>query len=310
VGRKLPAPITRQDGESDEDFTAREQFSKRRLQIFKRIYQHYYHWRSLRETGEVGDVIVVEGIDYYLGDLLIGLPTLPAQQRKAFELICLHGYTENAATAIVLPNSKWSTPVQQYSDDGLRKMVEAYDAKQAGTWDPVAAKQKRRRKKEDVMTTTEAVPEVPAQTPEPTPEATAAPVSEPEAEHKSRAEYWDWTAWSEDHEALAKYINDATGLGITPAQVKAVSFLRKEWYHSPAQEQARQRRADERKAKEAKFAYETPDQRKARFAAARVLKQQEAAAKKAQDLADQIKKLRAAAGLDPETGEPVAPVTS
>lgn len=306
MGRKLPAPIARQDGETDEEFTAREQFSKRRLQIFKRIYQHYYHWRSLRETGEVGDVIVVEGVDYYLGDLLIGLPTLPAQQRKAFELICLHGYTENAATAIVLPKSKWSTPVQQYSDDGLRKMVEAYDAKQAGTWDPVAAKQKRRRKKEDVMTTTEAAPEVPAQTPESAPAASAQPVVEPETEHKSRAGYWDWTTWSEDHESLAKYINDATGLGIAPAQVKAVSFLRKEWYHSPAQVQARQQRADKRKAAEAKFAYETPEQRQARFAAARVLKQQEAATKKAQELADDVKRLRIEAGLDPETGDPIA----
>lgn len=306
MGRKLPAPLARQDGETDEEFTAREQFSKRRLQIFKRIYQHYYHWRSLRETGEVGDVIVVEGVDYYLGDLLIGLPTLPAQQRKAFELICLHGYTENAATAIVLPKSKWSTPVQQYSDDGLRKMVEAYDAKQAGTWDPVAAKQKRRRKKEDVMTTTEATPEVPVETPASTPKASAQPVSQPEAEHKSRAGYWDWTTWSEDHEALAKYINDATDLGITAAQVKAVSFLRKEWYHSPAQEQARQRRADERKAAEAKFAYETPEQRKSRFAAARVLKQSEVALKKAQELADDVKRLRIQAGLDPETGDPIA----
>jgi sulfur relay (sulfurtransferase) DsrC/TusE family protein len=306
VGRKLPAPISRLKGETDEEFAAREQFSKRRLQIFKRVYQHYYHWRSLRETGEVGDVIVVEGVDYYLGDLLVGLPTLPAQQRKAFELICLHGYTENAATDIVLPKSKWSTPVQQYSDDGLRKMVAAYDAKQAGTWDPVAAKQKRRRKKEDVMTASEATPEVPVETPESAPEASAQPVADTETKHKSRAQYWDWTKWSEDHESLAKYINDATGLGITPAHVKAVSFLRKEWYHSPAQVQARQRRADERKAAEAKYAYETPEQRQARFAALRVSKQQEAATRKAQELADQIKDLRIQAGLDPETGEPVA----
>lgn len=147
MGRKLPPPIDRHDGETDEEFADREQFSKRRLQIFKRIYQNYYHWKSLRETGEVDDVIPIEGVDYYLGDLLVGLPTLPEQQRRAFVLICLYGYTENAATAIVLPNSRWSTPVQQYSDDGLRKMVAAYDAKQAGTWDPIAATQKRRRKK-------------------------------------------------------------------------------------------------------------------------------------------------------------------
>lgn len=61
-------------------------------------------------------------------------------------MICLHGYTESAATAILLPNSRWSTPVQQYSDDGLKKMIIAYDAKQDGTWDPTVARRKRRKR--------------------------------------------------------------------------------------------------------------------------------------------------------------------
>lgn len=137
MGRRLPS----YDPERDGDYAT----SKRRIQVFKRIYQNYYHWCSLRETGEVDDVLTVDGEEIYLGDLMTGIETLPLRQRQAFELICLRGYTESAATAIMLPNSRWSTPVQQYSDDGLKKMISAYDAKQAGTWDPAAVRRKRRK---------------------------------------------------------------------------------------------------------------------------------------------------------------------
>ena len=139
VGRRLPD----YDPERDGDYS----LSKRRAQLFKRVYQNYYHWRSLRETGEINDVLNVDGEEIYLGDLMTGIETLPLRQRQAFELICLRGYTESAATAILLPNSRWSTPVQQYSDDGLRKMIAAYDAKQDGTWDPATAHRKRRKAK-------------------------------------------------------------------------------------------------------------------------------------------------------------------
>lgn len=138
MGRRLPEYNSETDGEYAT--------SKRRVQIFKRIYQNYYHWRSLRETGEVDDILAVSGEEVYLGDLMTGIETLPLRQRQAFELICLRGYTESAARDVLMPASKWTTPVQQYSDDGLKKMVAAYDAKQNGTWDPVAAQSKRRRK--------------------------------------------------------------------------------------------------------------------------------------------------------------------
>lgn len=281
MGRRLPEPIEREPHESDEEYAARLAKSKRRIQTFKRIYQQYYHWKSLREAGDVGDVLQIEGNDYYIGDLMAGIETLPRRQRQAFELICLQGYTESAATAILLPNSRWSTPVQQYSDDGLKKMVAAYDAVQAGVWDRFAVTRRRPSKKKGSQVT-----------------ATV------ETNQDSRK--WDWSSWSEDHEALAAYINTETGLDITPAQVKAVSFLRKPWYASPEQVAERQRRTDEREAEKAKFAYETPDQRKKRFAANRALKSQERALAQAQKLLDEVKKLRTEAGLDPETGEPVA----
>ena len=111
---------------------------KRRLQVFKRAYQHMSHWQALMEDRGMPDIITdeVTGEDIYLGDLMVGIDSLPPRQRQAFLLICVNGYTETAARDELLPNSKSSTPVQQYADSGLVRMVEAYDLKQAGHWPP------------------------------------------------------------------------------------------------------------------------------------------------------------------------------
>jgi hypothetical protein len=110
--------------------------SKRRYQIFKRIYQNLSHWQALMEDRGMEPIITdgVTGEDIYIGDLMIGLDSLPPRQRQAFELICLRGYTETAARDELLPHSKSSTPVQQYADSGLVRMVNAYDAYQNGLW--------------------------------------------------------------------------------------------------------------------------------------------------------------------------------
>lgn len=295
MGRRLPDAITRTAGETDEEYAARFATSKRRLQLFKRIYQNYYHWQSLRESGEVGDVITIEGEEIYIGDLLVGRETLPRRQRQAFELICMRGYTENAATAVLLPNSNWSTPVQQYSDDGLKKMVAAYDEKQAGTWDPEAAKKKRRtptRKKEPVTTT--APPEVPEDLIDLNQTPTVRPTRN-----------WDFTTWSDDHKSLADYIT-AQGVKITPRQVKAVAFLRTPWYKDPAQVAEREARKAARAAERDKFASMSPEQRQKRRAANQALKSAELLAEKLKKQQDRVRQLRTEAGLDPETGEPVA----
>ena len=113
----------------------------RRQQYMKRLYQHLAHFQSLLESGQMempGIVTIPEtGEEVYLPDLLVGLLALPDRQRQAFELICLKGFTEGAATEIMLPNSRWSTPVQQYADTALQRMIAAYDRKQAdSSWKP------------------------------------------------------------------------------------------------------------------------------------------------------------------------------
>lgn len=294
MGRRLP------DYNPDRDGVYAT--SKRRIQIFKRVYQHMEHWRAQQEDYGMDSVITsIDGEDIYYHDLMTGIDTLPERQHDAFELICLKGFTESSATTIMLPNSKWSTPVQQYSDDGLKKMIEAYDAKQAGTWDPEAVKKKRRSptRKKDSVTTVEPTPEVPESTVVSQPNSGAGEDVTPEIRQ------WDWTTWSDDHESLASYIT-AHGVEITPAQVKAVSFLRKPWYEDPQQVRARKALREQRRHERDKFASETPEQRKARHLAARKLKSAELAQAKLKGIQDEIKALRVAAGLDPETGEPVA----
>lgn len=106
---------------------------KRRKAIFKRVFQSMISWRALMEDQGMGDIITApDGEDIYYSDLLVGLETLPPRQRQAFELICLRGYTETAARDLLMPDSKSSTPVQQYADIALVRMIKAYDDKQLG----------------------------------------------------------------------------------------------------------------------------------------------------------------------------------
>ncbi|AON96959.1 hypothetical protein BI081_gp148 [Mycobacterium phage Tonenili] len=270
--------------------------SKRRRQIMKRIYQYMEEWRAQQEdNGMEPFLTTVDGEVVYYYDLMVGIDTLPPRQRQAFELICLQSYPESKACEIMLPNSQWSAIVQQYSYDGLIKMIAAYDAVQDGTWDPQAARKRRRsptRKKRDVTTVEN--PEVPDDS-----------VEQPATAPQSGPRHWDWTTWSEDHESLANYIT-RHGVDISPAQVKAVSFLRKAWYEDPEQVEERKRRREERKREREKFANETPEQRKARHLAARKLKSAQLAEQRYKELQDEVRSLREQAGLDPETGEPVA----
>lgn len=114
---------------------------KARRQVFKRVFNSYFEWKSLSESGDIhGEQFVLIptpiGEDIYIPHLLVGLDTLPKRQKEAFIFLCLKGMTESEGADVMLPNSKWSTPVQQYSDMALDRMIEAYDLAQAGMWPP------------------------------------------------------------------------------------------------------------------------------------------------------------------------------
>lgn len=288
MGRALP----RYDPDKDGPYET----SRRRREIFKRTYQKMGHWRSLQYQGVMTQFLTSpDGEEIFYGDLMVGHDSLPPQQRKAFDLICLQEYTESAATEVILPESKWSTPVQQYSDDGLKKMIKAYDSKQQGTWDPEKALSRKRIKQKEVQpVTTPIAPEVPEE------------IKQDDAQRKfSRVDHLNWNVCSRDNQSLADFINAKTGLNITGQQVKAVKFLHNPWYHSPEQQEYRRQEAERKEAEKAKFANETPDQREARFAAERRARAAAAALEKARRLEGEVRYLRQLAGLDPDTGEPI-----
>lgn len=112
--------------------------AKRRIQHFKRLYQHIEHFHSLLESGDLPFPLIVTipdtGEDVYIDDLLVGIDKLPPRQREAFELVCLQGWTETDAARKMMPDSKWSTPTQQYANSALDRMIASYDEKQAGTF--------------------------------------------------------------------------------------------------------------------------------------------------------------------------------
>lgn len=123
---------------------------KRRTQQLKRIYQHLQHFQALVEMGEMTMPPIVTipetGEEIYLADLMVGIDSLPPQQRRAFELICLEGWTETDATKVILPGSRWSTPTQQYADSALARMIASYDQYQLDGSIPPPYQDRRRKK--------------------------------------------------------------------------------------------------------------------------------------------------------------------
>lgn len=117
----------------------------------KRLFQHREHFYSQLEAGNFELPLIVTipdtGEDVAIDDMMVGIDSLPPRQREAFELICLGGWTETDATRKMLPDSQWSTPVQQYADSALARMIKAYDTYQAtgvkpAPWKPKKAKEK------------------------------------------------------------------------------------------------------------------------------------------------------------------------
>lgn len=159
MGRRLPR------AHPDDE----EALAKLQLRVFKLFYQAYYEWKSLWDTGlTINDIWTAPtGEEIYMLDLLTGYDYLPRRQQQAFELICMRSYTEAAATKEIygteieyelnpdgsqkldadgqpIERKRSSTVVQQYAQQALERMVEAYKQKQDGTWDPAAVMKTRK----------------------------------------------------------------------------------------------------------------------------------------------------------------------
>lgn len=101
---------------------------KRRRAVFRNIYRNYKAWGALIESEGIERAVVqVEGEEVHYYDLMAGYDDLPPRQKEAFDLHLILGYSEQQAADIMLPGSKWSTSVQQYSATALERMMEAHD---------------------------------------------------------------------------------------------------------------------------------------------------------------------------------------
>lgn len=100
-----------------------------RRKTLERILKNYATWRALYETeGEAVSVISAHGDEWHIFDVLDGLDELPPRQLEAIVLTCLEGRSELEA-AKIMGFKKWSTPVQQYRNLGLNKLLAMHDKK-------------------------------------------------------------------------------------------------------------------------------------------------------------------------------------
>lgn len=86
------------------------------LRHYNEIYEQYKYSGLEEITLPDGDVMNVH-------DMLEGIKSLPKRQREAVELMCIQGLKEVEASEIMLPGSKWSSPVGAYKRAGLKKLA-------------------------------------------------------------------------------------------------------------------------------------------------------------------------------------------
>ena len=105
---------------------------KRRRQLFKNVYITYREWEAQIVDHGTEPFLSIGSEEIFFYDLMAGYDALPPRQREAFDYHLLQGMTEGEAARIMFPGSQWSTPVQQYMNSALDRMIKAYDDVQEG----------------------------------------------------------------------------------------------------------------------------------------------------------------------------------
>jgi hypothetical protein len=98
--------------------------------LLEQILRHYYEFRSLYEREGIEE-ICIRGNIVNVHDLLRGIKDLPLRQRQAVVYMCIENLREVDAAQIMLPESKWSSPVGVYKRTGLAKLVKMYYSSEA-----------------------------------------------------------------------------------------------------------------------------------------------------------------------------------
>ena len=103
---------------------------KRRCLLLERILRQYQQWQALYEDEGIA-TLTIYGEEWHFLDLLNGMNTLPPRQKLALWLIVIEDRKE-VDVARMMNFSRWSTPVQQYKNIALWKLLKYHDGK--GEW--------------------------------------------------------------------------------------------------------------------------------------------------------------------------------
>jgi len=99
---------------------------KAKRSLFARVLKNFASWKSLVEL-EGLHTITVRGEEFHYMDIEAAFDILPPRQREAVWLMCVEDLPE-ADVAERMGFRTWPTPVQQYKNYGLGRMMEFLDA--------------------------------------------------------------------------------------------------------------------------------------------------------------------------------------
>ena len=100
---------------------------RRKMKILKEILKNYEQWKVLVEEHGVLS-LSIDGDEYHFHDILEGIERLPPRQREALWKLCIENKKE-VEVAREMGFTRWSTPVQQYRNHGLFKLVKWHEEK-------------------------------------------------------------------------------------------------------------------------------------------------------------------------------------
>lgn len=97
--------------------------------LLEGVLKHIHEFWELYLAEGTEELVLENGFIvniYDMKDVLGGIQDLPDRQREAVTLICINGLKEVEAASIMLPGSKWSSPIGAYKRTGLQKLVDRF----------------------------------------------------------------------------------------------------------------------------------------------------------------------------------------
>lgn len=97
---------------------------KAKRKRYAKMLKHYQEWLSLVESENIQTLPIGEnGEEIHYMDVRDALRVLPPRQYEAVRLMCLEDLSEQEV-AVRMGFTKWPTPVQQYKNFGLKRLID------------------------------------------------------------------------------------------------------------------------------------------------------------------------------------------